>query len=138
MLTLSIHDLNVMKNEFREAYTNLFENSFTNLRRAILVKLKAIRYSNKYLSSFDDEKGYKSFTKLQDKNINQRNYKDLDFDPINQSEIEDGSSDFCSSSDSDENGDAKVKDKGKQADTTKKTFKEYVYKSGNNHFYNQN
>lgn len=35
LLTLSIHDLNVMKNEFREAYVNLFENSFTNLRRII-------------------------------------------------------------------------------------------------------
>lgn len=49
LLTLSIHDLTLMKNEFREAYTNLFENSFTNLRRTILVKLKAIRYSNKYI-----------------------------------------------------------------------------------------
>lgn len=53
LLTLSIHDLNVMKNEFREAYVNLFENSFTNLRRIIQVKLKAINYSNKYLIRYN-------------------------------------------------------------------------------------
>lgn len=33
MLTLSIQDLNIMKSNFREAYINLFENSFSNLRR---------------------------------------------------------------------------------------------------------
>lgn len=49
LLTLAIQDLNVMKNNFREAYINLFENSFTNLRRIIRIKLKAISYSNKYL-----------------------------------------------------------------------------------------
>jgi len=38
-----------MKNEFREAYVNLFENSFTNLRRMIKIKLKVINYLNKYL-----------------------------------------------------------------------------------------
>ena len=38
-----------MKNEFREAYINLFENSFTYLRRMIKIKLKAINYLNKYL-----------------------------------------------------------------------------------------
>lgn len=45
LLTLSIHHLNAMKNEFREAYTQLFENSYTNLRKTIQVKLKAIKFS---------------------------------------------------------------------------------------------
>lgn len=48
MLTLSIHDLNMMKNELYEAYTEVFNNSLSNLRRIIRIKLKAIRYSNKY------------------------------------------------------------------------------------------
>lgn len=69
LLTLSIHDLNVMKNEFREAYVNLFENSFTNLRRIIQVKLKAINYSNKYLMRYNDMDGknnFKVFGKLRE------------------------------------------------------------------------
>lgn len=49
LLTLNITDLDVMKKEFREAYMNLFENSFNNLRRTIQVKLKAIRFINKYM-----------------------------------------------------------------------------------------
>lgn len=51
LLTLSIHDLNKMKNEFRDAYVNLFENSFSLLRRTVQIKLKAINYANKYLIS---------------------------------------------------------------------------------------
>lgn len=61
LLTLSIHDLNVMKNEFREAYTNLFQNSFTNLRRTIQVKLKAIRYSNKFLMRYSEDSHQPSY-----------------------------------------------------------------------------
>lgn len=54
-----------MKNEFKEAYTCLFENSFTNLRRTIQVKLKAIRYSNKYLLKFTKNgPSFKSFGNL--------------------------------------------------------------------------
>ena len=45
-----------MKNEFRFAYVNLFENSFANLRRIIKVKMKAIHYSNKYLIGVDTKK----------------------------------------------------------------------------------
>jgi len=49
MLTLSIQDLNTMMIEFFEAYTELFDNSYNTLRRLIRIKLKAIRYSKKYL-----------------------------------------------------------------------------------------
>ena len=49
LLTLSVSDLNMMRNEFYEAYGQLFENSYNNLRRTIRIKLKAIRYTNKLL-----------------------------------------------------------------------------------------
>lgn len=49
MLTLSIVDLNMLKNELYEAYTEVFNNSLSSLRRTIRIKLKAIRYSNKYM-----------------------------------------------------------------------------------------
>ena len=39
-----------MKNNFREAYVNIFENSFTLLRRIIRIKIKAISYCNKYMA----------------------------------------------------------------------------------------
>lgn len=58
-----------MKNEFREAYTNLFENSFTNLRKAILVKLKAIKYSNKYLTPLERENLIRSFTRIKNNDM---------------------------------------------------------------------
>jgi hypothetical protein len=90
LLTLSIHDLNIMKNEFREAYTTVFENSFTNLRRTIQVKLKAIRYSNKYMTRGSNANGM-SFryagTIMNDHNMNE-------FEPIDQADMEDASSDF--------------------------------------------
>ena len=38
----------MMKNEFYEAYSQLFENSYNNLRRTIRIKLKAIRYCNRH------------------------------------------------------------------------------------------
>lgn len=50
MLTLSIADLNMMKNEFYEAYGQLFENSYNNLRRTVRIKMKAIRYTNRHLN----------------------------------------------------------------------------------------
>ena len=42
-LTFSINDLNQMKNEFYEIYTELFENSLTILRRMIRIKVRAIQ-----------------------------------------------------------------------------------------------
>ena len=51
-----------MKNEFREAYINLFDNSFSQLRKMIHIKLKAINYSNKYLLR-DNNASYKAFGK---------------------------------------------------------------------------
>lgn len=39
----------MMKNEFMEAYQYLFENTYNRLRRTIKVKLKAIKYCNKYM-----------------------------------------------------------------------------------------
>lgn len=38
----------MMKNEFYEAYSQLFENSYNNLRRIIRIKLKAIRYCDRH------------------------------------------------------------------------------------------
>lgn len=37
----------MMKNEFYEIYTQIFENSLTVLRRLSRFKFKAIKYSNK-------------------------------------------------------------------------------------------
>ena len=48
LLTLSIQDLDMMKNEFYDAYTVLFQNSFNRLRRTIMIKLKAIKYCDKF------------------------------------------------------------------------------------------
>lgn len=39
----------MMKNELYEAYTDVFNNSLNNMRRIIRIKLKAIRYSNKFM-----------------------------------------------------------------------------------------
>ena len=36
-----------MKNEFYDAYTQLFQNSFNRLRRTIRIKLKAIKYCDR-------------------------------------------------------------------------------------------
>lgn len=49
LLTLSIHDLNMMRFEFYEAYQNLFDNTYNRLRRTIRIKLKAVRYCQKYM-----------------------------------------------------------------------------------------
>lgn len=95
LLTLSIHDLSIMKNEFREAYTTVFENSFTNLRRTIQVKLKAIRYSNKYMTRGSDVNGM-SF-RYHGTMLNDR-LKQNDFEPIDQVDMEEASSDFDSMS----------------------------------------
>lgn len=38
-----------MKHEFYDVYTQLFEKSLTILRRTIKIKLKAIRFANKFL-----------------------------------------------------------------------------------------
>lgn len=47
MLTLSIQDLSMMKNEFYEIYTQIFENSLTLLKRTMFLKLRAINHVNK-------------------------------------------------------------------------------------------
>ena len=54
-----------MKNEFREAYINLFDNSFSQLRKMIHIKLKAINYSNKYLLR-NNNTNYKAFGKMRE------------------------------------------------------------------------
>ena len=38
-----------MKTEFNEAYNTLFTNTLTHLDRLTKVKLRAIKYSNKYI-----------------------------------------------------------------------------------------
>ena len=102
LLTLSIHDLNIMKNEFKEAYNNIFENSFTHLRRTIQVKLKAIKYSNKYLMSENKKHMQASVKKMftfSGEQLMSKKLQDLNFEPIEQNEIEEYSSNFDSSSD---------------------------------------
>lgn len=63
-----------MKNNFRDAYINLFENSFTNLRRIIRIKLKAIMYSNKYINQTTSNGEY-PFKKKQ---LTQQEFEPLD------------------------------------------------------------
>ena len=43
VLCLSIQDLNRMKQEFLEAYEKLFSDAYDRLRRALNLKLKAMR-----------------------------------------------------------------------------------------------
>jgi len=43
VLCLSIQDLNRMKQEFLEAYEKLFSDSYNRLRRALTLKLKAMK-----------------------------------------------------------------------------------------------
>ena len=83
LLTLSIHDLNIMKNEFREAYTNLFENSFTNLRRIIQVKLRAIKYSNKYMMCGSHKQpSFRLYQNKINKDIIDIKFNEANFEPI--------------------------------------------------------
>ena len=42
-LQLSITDLNRLKTEFLEVYEKLFNESYTRLRRALTLKLKAMK-----------------------------------------------------------------------------------------------
>ena len=42
-LQLSIMDLNRMKTEFLEVYEKIFMDSYTRLRRALTLKLKAMK-----------------------------------------------------------------------------------------------
>ena len=92
-----------MKGEFRDAYVNLFENSFTNLHRIIQVKQKAINYSNKHLlciykkNSTTKIQKYKTFTGLREQ-VMRDNIERLHFEPIDQLELENLSSDLCSTS----------------------------------------
>ena len=48
---LQIQDLNMMKNEFYEVYTQIFEYSLTLLRRTMMIKLKAIKFSEQQLKN---------------------------------------------------------------------------------------
>ena len=105
LLTLSIHDLDVMKNEFREAYMNLFENSFCNLRRTIQVKLKAIRYANKHLKlgTLNNDTIYKnSMTFKQQVTKFEKCQKKCNFEPIDQLELENSDEEFNTTSEEDE------------------------------------
>ena len=127
-----------MKNEFREAYTKLFENSLTNLRRIIQVKLKAIRYSNKYLLR-DSEMGqpsYKTFGGLSSISLDKK-MKQIKFDPINQNEVEDCESNIASTSnDEDEKSSASIglssnsesEEENKVEKLPKVSFRESVFK----------
>lgn len=93
-----------MKNEFRDAYVNLFENSFSNLRRIIQVKLKAIHYSNKYLMAPSPDHVSDGLDNMQGQpglkeSIMRQNIEKLQFEPIDQIEIENMETEICSSSD---------------------------------------
>lgn len=58
MLTLSIEDLNIMKNEMYQAYTDVFSNCLNVLKRTIRIKLKAIRFANRNMNIDLLEKRY--------------------------------------------------------------------------------
>lgn len=49
MLTLTIQDLSMMKNELYEAYTDVFNNSLNLLQRTIRIKLKALRFCQRFM-----------------------------------------------------------------------------------------
>jgi hypothetical protein len=40
---LSIQDLNTMRQEFYQQYEELFQNSFIHLKKALIIKLKAMK-----------------------------------------------------------------------------------------------
>ena len=48
LMTLSIHDVDMMKNQFYEAYSELFADSMNHLKRTFKVKIKAIKYYKRY------------------------------------------------------------------------------------------
>lgn len=86
-----------MRNEFREAYINLFDNALTGLRRKISVKLKAIRYLNKKKliknnndCNYDNNKIsiMKSYHEIQKITNETSDSNKIDLQPIFQIEIE--------------------------------------------------
>lgn len=105
-----------MKNEFYYAYTQLFQNSFNRLRRTIRIKLKAIKYCEKNhygcpteTNEFARLKKLNSVrpTRLLDELKIQRHQQhssqyEFIFDPITQHEVDNESSLFYSSPESDE------------------------------------
>ena len=82
-----------MKVEFREAYTALFQKSFSNLRRIIRVRYKAICYFNKHIqgdlrkSKIEKDKGniFRKYKTLKD--VSDEKLKMMNFEPIDQREL---------------------------------------------------
>lgn len=105
----------MMKNEFYEAYCQIFENSFNHLRRTIRIKLKAIRYTTQYiLPNIESQQQAVADAPVSKKKRNHTSYKgdlidhiteekkqDLpqsgfEFKPIEQREVDEESSLFYS------------------------------------------
>lgn len=112
-----------MKNEFYDAYTELFQNSFNRLRRTIRIKVKAIKYCEKFdFSNHTAQKRIETQNKMKTKFFgtqlheelkvhNKDNNIDIDgfvFDPILQDEVDEQSSLFYSSEESSES-DSEIK-----------------------------
>lgn len=99
LLSLSIQDLNMMKNEFYDAYTELFQNSFNRLRRTIRIKLKAIKYCDKHNIAKTKTKVITEDVKMaSQKTVSVRSVTDdFVFQPICQEEVDKESSLFYSS-----------------------------------------
>ena len=66
-MLLHISDLYRMKQEFLEAYEKLFNDSYSRLRRALTLKLKAMKICQ---DVEDDIKSQKSVSSLGDKPMN--------------------------------------------------------------------
>lgn len=110
MLTLSIQDLHMMQNQFYEAYTELFKNSFNQLRRTIKIKLMAIKYCEKFecaktksttlTKQVKDYSPSETFTEgKKKKQLKEESKMDPDFvfNPVSQAEVDCESSLFYSS-----------------------------------------
>ena len=112
-----------MKNEFYEAYGQLFENSYNMLRRTIRIKLKAIRYTNRILSKvpkiMHTNTPLSQLTKGDGNLLDQIQAEkqtgfpaDFVFKPIQQREVDEESSMFYSSS-PEESSDSEVSQESK-------------------------
>jgi len=59
----------MMMNKFYEAYRDLFCNSINEMKRLIRIKIKAIKYYNKFFNNDDDDFNDNAMKKMKNMDI---------------------------------------------------------------------
>ena len=59
----------MMMNKFYEAYRDLFCNSINEMKRLIRIKIKAIKYYNKFFNNEDDDFNDNAMKKMKNMDI---------------------------------------------------------------------